>query len=332
MTLHAEVYALLAELLAEPPDWMDSAGREWPLFGLLTQLSAESEATRHHLDLLAGIPSESHDQRRRRYASLFASGGPHFWLYESAALTGKILGPQTFELAKLYRAAGLEVEGAELPDHISIELAFLSLFVGRDGIPTYEKQFLEQHSNWMINLGRALAHSADEVYAPIGNLLAEWLRERMAQNEGYATAGERHPLDHHTQITHHALRITSLPLIPRADDCTLCGFCVQVCSTHALRMIEDAENTLLHLSPKDCIGCGKCERICEFHAMVMSLPSLIGRGAEGEGETLRQSPRVRCQTCGEPIVSQAELDFVAAQIGSPDWLHLCLDCRAGLYI
>ena len=294
---------------------------EWPLFDLLTQLSAESESARHHLDLLAGIPSESHDQRRRRYASLFASGGPHFWLYESAALTGKILGPQTFELAKLYRAAGLEVEGAELPDHISIELAFLSLFVGRDGIPTYEKQFLEQHSNWMIHLGRALAHSADEVYAPIGSLLADWLSERMAQGKGLDTAGLGH------QITNYELRIPSLPIIPRADDCTLCGFCVQVCPTHALRINEDAENTLLKLSPEDCIGCGKCERICEFHAMQMQPAADDKRPV-----ILRQSPRVRCQTCGEPIVSQAELDFVAAQIGSPDWLHLCLDCRAGLYL
>ena len=133
MSHRADVYALLAELLAEPPEWMTLPGREWPLFDLLTQLAAESEAARHHLDLLAGIPSEGIDQHRQRYAALFASGRPRFWLYESAALTGKILGPQTFEMARLYRAAGLEAAGAELPDHISLELAFLSYLVGQIG-------------------------------------------------------------------------------------------------------------------------------------------------------------------------------------------------------
>jgi ferredoxin len=312
VTLRAEVYAVLAELFAEPPNWMDSAGSEWPLFDLLTQFSAESGSTLHHLGRLAGIPSESHDQREKRYTSLFASGSTRFWLYESAALTGKILGPQTFELAKLYRATGLEIENAELPDHISLELAFLSHLVGYVGNPAYEKQFIEQHGKWMIDLGCALAHCGDEVYAPIGELLADWLESFIAPPPPAEGKGQR----------------AMVPVIPSADDCTLCGFCVQICPTHALRIHEDAENTLLNLSPAGCIGCGKCERICEFNAMAMSFSGV----GEGECQTLRQSPRVRCRTCGEPIVSQAEMNFIAAKVGSPDWLHLCLECRAGLYI
>src|SRR3990172_8050359 len=145
----ADLYALLAETLAEPPDWMSLSGREWPLFETATNLVSESEAARRHLDLLAGIPSEEPDQRRERYETLFASEKPRFWLYESAAKTGKILSPQTFEMARLYCAAGLEAAGAELPDHISLEMTFLAHLVERDNISSYQeilRQFLEKHS------------------------------------------------------------------------------------------------------------------------------------------------------------------------------------------
>lgn len=314
----ADVYALLAELLAEPPDWMFLSGREWPLFDLLTQLAAESDSARHHLDLLAGIPSESHDQRRERYAALFASGRPRFWLYESAAKTGKILGAQTFEMARLYRAAGLESAGAELPDHISLELTFLSYLVSRDAIPTYQeilKQFLENHGAWMIDLGRALKQSGDPVYAPIGQLLADWLTDQMTQCTG---------LDHQIDITQHATCNTFLPIISNPDDCTLCGFCAQVCPTQALKVMQNTEGDFLSLNIAECIHCNKCERVCEFHALKMSLPT------PGVNETLilRQSPHARCQTCGQPIASQAEMNYIVSQIGEAAWQHLCLDCRA----
>ena len=203
----ADLYALLAELLAEPPEWMSLPGREWPLFDLLTQLAAESDAARRHLDLLAGIPSEEPDQRRKRYAALFASGKPRFWLYESAARSGKILGPQTFEMARLYQAAGLEAAGAELPDHISLELAFLAYLVERDNISLYEKQFLEKRGAWMIDLGRALAQSGDPVYAPLGQLLADWLTERMNQSSQPATNTQHAPPHHPQPRRLHAMRL-----------------------------------------------------------------------------------------------------------------------------
>ena len=322
----ADLYALLAELLAEPPEWMNLPGREWPLFETLTQLGAESDAARRHLDRLAGLPSEGVDQRRARYAALFASGRPRFWLYESAARTGKILGEPTFAMAQLLQAAGLETAGAELPDHISLELAFLSYLVGQIGNLSYEKQFLDQHGAWMINLGRALAQSGDPVYAPLGHLLADWLTEQThhaTRNTG---------LDLHTALrsvqgrTHldHQTRNTFLPIIPIPNDCTLCGFCAQVCPTRALKVMQNAEGDFLSLNTADCVHCAKCERICEFHVLKMSLPA----PSASETLILRQSPHARCQTCGQPIASQAEMDYIVSKIGEAAWQHLCLDCRA----
>ena len=304
----ADLYALLAETLAEPPDWMSLPGCEWPLFDTVSGLASEFESARHHLDRLASIPPEEINLRRERYTAILASGKPRFWLYESAALTGKILGPQTFELAQLYRAAGLEAVGAELPDHISLELAFLSYIAGS----SREMRFLENHATWMIDLGRTLSRSGDAIYSLIGSLLADWLEFSLAPP----------PLQTKQE---NQVRI---PTLPRPDDCTLCGFCAQVCPTHAIKVLEDAKQTVMILEVADCIHCGKCEKICEFHALKMGIPAINNTSTQ----TLRHSQHVQCQTCGQPISSQAEMDYIISQIGTAIWQHLCLDCRPSLYI
>jgi len=305
----SDLYALLAETLSEPPDWMSLPGCEWPLFETVASMASEFESARRHLDRLACIAPEEPHQRQERYTAIFAFGKPRFWLYESVALTGKILGPQTFELAQLYRAAGLETVGAELPDHISLELAYLS-HVARS---SREKEFLESHATWMINLGRALSNSDDEVYVPIGALLADWLESLLALAAPlHVKEGKR----------------VRIPSLPHPDDCTLCGFCAQVCPTRALKVLEDTEHTSLVLEATECIHCNKCEKICEFHAVKMILPSVNGASRQ----ILRQSLQFNCQKCGRPVVSQAEMDYIVSQIGEASWQRLCLDCRPSLYV
>ena len=303
----ADLYALLAETLAEPPDWMSLTGREWPLFETVAELVSEFDGAHRHLNRLAYIPPEEPHQRLERYRAIFASGKPGFWLYESAALTGKILGPKTFEMARLYQAAGLETVDAELPDHISLELAFLSHLAGLSD----EKYFLESHAAWMIDLGRVLSHTGDEVYAPIGALLANWLESALAP-----------PLHEKDE------KSTRVPTLPRPEDCTLCGFCAQVCPTRALMVLEDVKNTFLIFEAEECIHCSKCKRICEFHALEMSLPTV----RDAKPHILRHSVQVQCQTCGQPVASQAEMNYIVSQIGKAAWQNVCLDCRPGLYI
>jgi len=254
--------------------------------------------------------------------SLFVgTGRPRFWLYESAYLN-RMFGPETFAVAKLYRAAGLEIIGAELPDHISNELAYLEHLarLGGDEILPEEKKFIEDHAGrWMPHLGRALALSGDEVYAPMGQLLADSMEEIARQ------CGIQNVECGRTYIVYQSsFHIPKLPNISREAQCNLCGFCVQVCSTHALLIRETHNETALILKEAVCIGCGKCERICEAEALTMQ-PAF---NSSSDMITLRQSSRVECRGCGEPMVSQAEFDFVAGQIGHPTWLDYCLECRA----
>ncbi len=321
----SRMYQALAEALAEPPDWLALSGCKWPLFECAVRLAPTSEAARRATESLAQVRAESLAARRARYAALFAGpGGPRFWLYESAALTGRVLGAETFVVERLYRDAGLETEGAELPDHASLELAFLAHLA--ENVETtgpvvstdMERNFIARHAGrWLPQLGRALARSGDEVYAPIGRLLADWLEERsrrrVAGDEGH--------------VTHHASRIARLPVIPQAESCTLCGFCAQVCPVQALAVCEtDAETTLL-LLPAACVGCGKCQLVCDAGALEMT-QLREGLLPVGNWGALCQSPRARCRDCGQPTVSTAELDFVASRIGHPAWLDYCSNCRA----
>ncbi|MEK9162043.1 MAG: molecular chaperone TorD family protein, partial [Chloroflexota bacterium] len=121
--LRADLYHYLAEAFADPPEWLTLAGSEWHLY----EIASDTECLKDTqcLKKIANIPAESFAARRTRYNSLFVgTGRPRFWLYESAYLN-RLFGPETFAVAKIYRAAGLEIVGAELPDHISNELAFL---------------------------------------------------------------------------------------------------------------------------------------------------------------------------------------------------------------
>jgi len=336
--IRASLYACLAELLAEPPEWMGLPGQEWPLYEALSALAHASPTARYYLSLVAALPATRIEQLSERYHALFYSGQPHYWLYESITTTGRVLGKTTHEMAHLYQSAGLKIIGAELPDHISLELAFLSYLARQEsGVSEqsnsliHESQFLDKHGQWMIDLGHALEESGDEVYAIIGGLLADWLSEAVSyfSHRSYARSHEG-----------HRERI-NLPAIPYPEDCTLCGFCAQVCPTRALKVLEDDKEALLILNTNVCIHCNKCVRICEFKAL-KSVPykeepkdkdfsTCLEKEDGFPYRILHRSPIVRCQNCGQPIASQAELTYIETRIGEAIWQSLCLDCRAKLY-
>jgi TorA maturation chaperone TorD/Fe-S-cluster-containing hydrogenase component 2 len=315
----AELYDALAEALAELPPWLMLPGREWPLTQAAARLAPHSAA----VEAMAHIPAEAEAIRRARHTRLFGGPGrPRFWLYESMWRSGCFLGPEAISLEQLYKEAGLRVAGAELPDHASVELAFLAHLAERQAAePEYalvwqklERSFIKKHAGqWLPALGRSLAASADEVYGPIGALMADFLLEKS------------HPHRQNLKLA----RISCLPLIMQQELCSLCGFCVQVCPTRALTINETPHDTILMLSISACNGCRKCKTICPSGAIAMN-------GADDgylafEAQTaLRHSPRVFCPGCGEATVSRAEIDFVAEKIGRPGWLTYCLPCRSEL--
>ena len=131
--LRSNLYQFLAEALSEPPDWLALSGREWPLYEAALQLAPESEAARQAVVAMMEIGEEPLEQRQERYAALFAGPNrPLIWIYESGALSGRLFTEITLEVEQWYRAAGIEIVGAELPDHASLELAFLAHLSGAE--------------------------------------------------------------------------------------------------------------------------------------------------------------------------------------------------------
>jgi ferredoxin len=317
----ADLYDLLAEALAEPPAWLALAGSEWPLTAVARELAGGSAAVAAAVAALAVVPAESPAARRRRYLALSTgTGRPRFWFYESAHREGRLLGESAEAVARLYRAAGLRAAGAEMPDHASLELAFLAHLarLQAEASPEdvawrrLERRFIEKHAGrWLPALGQALHASGDPVYGPIGQLVAAWLEER-ARPAGRklkpAQAGR-------------------LPEMAQPDGCTLCGFCLGVCPRRALTIQETSQETVLLFLDARCHGCAKCVAVCPERAlkMVASSPSV---GAAGPvWRPWRRSPRARCPGCDEATVSCAELDFVSRQLGRPGWLAFCPSCR-----
>lgn len=317
----ADLYYALAEALAEPPGWLASAGCEWPLTKAAAQLTQVSDAANEAVRLLTQIPAEPLPARQERYRALFAGAGrPRFWLYESLFHNGRFLHPSSAALEQLYLACGLQTIGAELPDHASMELAFLAHLAKQQAAEPQRKHdwrrlerlFIRQHAGcWLPPLGRSLANTTDEVYAPIGRLLTRWLQEAKQSSRQQTEAN------------------STLPQIWQPSACTLCGFCVQTCPTHALNIRETAQETILCLNIPACTGCQKCARICNTNAVIMYV-SKEDAAKANESVALRRSPRSRCPGCGQATISHAEMEYVASQIGSPTWLPYCLSCRGDL--
>jgi ferredoxin len=320
-TPRSELYACLAEVLAGPPGWLSLPARDWPLFEAAQALSGVSAAARQAVDEMQTIAAEPAEARQARYTRIFdAPGLTSLILYESGALHGRLLSAETNAVEGWYRRFGLAVSGAELPDHASLELAFLSELAS-GGQPGPEADFLRQHAGrWLPALGRAIAATRDPVYAPVGRLLAGWVEETCARLGRPGTCPARKGRRSNAQAR--------CPYLVEQEACTLCGFCVPACPANALSIREDDYQTSLFLQADRCSGCGKCARDCPTSALVLGQwPGEAGSPAE-QKHLLRTSERARCRTCGEPLISQAELAYVADRLDHPDWLAYCFDCRS----
>lgn len=291
-------------------------GTEWPVFNVLIEAVSNDISGRWELSLeaLANIKTTSRANRWIEFETLFiGKTEPLVWLYESRHLNGRMPGPATFQLKRLYADVGLETIGAELPDHASMEFAFLAYmseqakiskeaeFIWGKAINT----FIKTHAGkWLPSVARQLIQLGDPSWKAIGHLVLAALEYRKPKKIKFSN-------------TQH-----KLPTINQKNSCTLCGFCVQTCPTQALLIQETDELTQLTLRSKLCTGCNKCEQVCFTGALQMEEAKNLE-----DSQILFTSERAICPLCEEPTVSRAELAFTAEQLGNLDWLEYCLDCR-----
>jgi TorA maturation chaperone TorD/Fe-S-cluster-containing hydrogenase component 2 len=325
-TTLASIYTGLSEILAPPgednsPGWVLLPGKEWPLFkaavGLASQQKRSSQLMRNAVRKLADVPARCKYEHLERYKKLFnGREGPIIWLYESKHINGRIPGPATFVVQSLYTQTGLEIVGAELADHASLELAFLA-FLAENECNNQEESliwaearelFIKKHAGrWLPAVGKGLMQTAYPFWIAVGSLLIAVLhktRKKAVRGSGSV--------------------VRKVPTLLDTKSCSLCGFCMQTCPTQALRITEDISKTELRLKPALCIDCGKCIHICPDKLIHMEDADL----SNNETVILRDSTRLKCPQCGGSTVSQAELETITARLGSkPEWLTYCVDCR-----
>ena len=321
--LLSKIYAGLADVLAEagrgnPPEWLALSGPEWPLFAPVQALATRYDAPPLS-QAAAAMAAVATGPRRAACEQLFAGQGrPAILLYESWHVDGRFPTPTTFAVQAQYRRAGLELSG-ELPDHAAVELEFLSFLARREEEDAGQAQkwraarhrFLKEHAGrWLPEVGRRLSVSDNPAWSAVGVLLTAVLAPR-----------KRPP--HHQLIPNRA-KSHLLPTVADVNDCSFCGFCAQVCPSHALRVVEDDQTTRLQLQVDGCIHCGKCERVCDEKALAMG-----EKETEERVVSLCESPRARCPVCDQPTVSQAEISAISTRLGNhPAWLDYCLECRS----
>jgi TorA maturation chaperone TorD/NAD-dependent dihydropyrimidine dehydrogenase PreA subunit len=320
------VYHALAEALAPP-----ALGIEDLLLDAVTTGARDlgSVACQRAALALAQLPRPSLQALRDRYARLTA-GPDHrpVVLYESLYRYGRLAGPATWEVEEYYQALGLAPIEGELPDHASVELAFLGYLAAAEAearaagdgrlvarLRAEQRTFLRAHAGtWLPQVGAALADAGDSLYAVVGRLLSDFLAEERGGRKRARRAG------------------TWLPTLHDPAACTLCGLCVGSCPLGALGVVESATETALTLDPQRCIGCDRCVRICPEEVLTLA-PDTQARSANENGhQVMRQSPRAICPNCGRPTVSQAELDAVVTRL-QPDpvtqqRLSLCVECKS----
>lgn len=319
-SLLAEVYYSLAEIFSqypgeEIPDWLSLPGKDWPLLSTLVDLAKQRSSPKleEAVKAIACVRGGSINERQREFQTLFiGKGHPPIWLYESYYVDGRVPGPTTFAIKNLYLDTELEVAGAELPDHASMELAFLAYLAEKeaqdqelDGVwRSARRLFLKNHfMRWFPEVIRGLFRSEYPAWVAIGYVSEAVLNRN--RDIGTRPASQR-----------------EIPIITNEDECTLCGFCSQECPTQALSVQEDNHTTAIWLTTGLCNGCKKCVKICPEQILLLS-----GESDWAEKVMLRESPRSTCPGCSLPTVSEAELAHVASRIGNPEWLVYCVECR-----
>lgn len=275
----------------------------------------------------------------QEYTRLFLGPGrPVAHPYESVYREGRTMGNTTLDVRRRLAGEGLTPSARILPDHVSIELAFMAHLTARearawddgdeDGARDYltrQESFLYDHLTvWLpqfchrILSGRPLDHYAElarqtETFV-VGDAIQvrAWLRNDAGTPAGIVTRPARW-------------------VVAVDRGCTLCGICVQVCRPGALQRVSDAEHgtVVLRVDAVLCDGCAACQRWCPEEVMA------VGRLPDGElppEAELVRSAMLACPRCGQPHAPASMVARVHAQLDQDheallQRLALCYECK-----
>jgi TorA maturation chaperone TorD len=180
--LRADAYRILAECYHSPDDEFLQA---------LGGLAGHSDT----VDQIAQAASGADlDKLQVDHARLFL--GPYKLLappYGSIYLEdGALMGNSTMNVEEFYRQEGMEASGQEVPDHITAELEFMYVLIGKEAEATKtgdpdataryrqkQKTFLDLHlGTWIAEFTDKIQQEAQtEFYRTLGHITGQFVRD-----------------------------------------------------------------------------------------------------------------------------------------------------------
>lgn len=126
----------------------------------------------------------------------------------------------------------------------------------------------------------------------------------------------------------YGIEKSSFPTLLKPDRCILCGLCIRMCEAMGANVLsltgrsqEKAVNVPFGDDPRECIGCLVCAENCPTEAIPWE--------ETRKTRTIwnRTFPRIRCEQCGRPLITEAQADHVSARSSVPRrYFNTCSDC------
>lgn len=265
------------------------------------------------------------------YRRLFLGPGrPIVSPYESAHLEGQLMGASTARVVESYAEANLQLpaDERELPDHVSIELAFMSYLAEQEqnnpdqaGIwRERQRRFVLDHlSRWLpLFCQKVEASRVHPFYSEASQAARQILEADMAE---YSPAVQKR-------------RVANISIVVDRTHCTLCSLCTDVCRKDALSIVSTPTQLSLLFDPSRCNGCRVCLRFCPENAITLKRNPPRDVPMPPEPQVIAEADRAVCPQCHHPHVAELWLDRLAERMGGGEIvmqsLRLCPFCKVAV--
>jgi ferredoxin len=119
----------------------------------------------------------------------------------------------------------------------------------------------------------------------------------------------------------------------RAEGCTMCRSCVNICPVHAFKLDDDKHT--LEFRYMSCVACGMCEKACPESVITLRRDLILEKAAFAH-QVMVQDEMVGCLQCGKEYINKRALAAIQAKVGMmdaflgsrADLLLMCPNCRA----
>ncbi len=284
-------------------------------------------------------PEVSKENLTMAYTRLFLGPGqPLVYPYESAYIEGQLMGEVTAQVVACYAEAGLQLSMAEreLPDHVSVELAFMTYLIGQEAWHParrrmwrqYQKRFLQEHmACWLPQFCKKVEEIANHpFYAEAASATKDLIEKDINLL-----------LPPQTRLVPTQQSKRRNPNIHLSMDlfrCTLCTLCVDTCQSGALGV--SCTPTLMRLSfnPAHCNGCRKCMRMCPEKAISIEPRSPLATPPAQSKSVVATALRVICPRCRRPHIAEPLLERLYERLGGGETVRhsliFCPICKASV--